>query len=268
MIGIDPLKKVIEATLVSPYIKDEKPVSLLIVAKPEAGKTSAIKLYRENKGICYITDATPFGLTRDILPKLVSGEIKTIMIADLLTPLSKSTKTRKAFVAFLNNLIEEGVAKITTYSMIWEREVKTNVITAITDEELADGRHEWATMGFLSRFLIFSYSYPMDTVSRILEYYSEKPPLFPAEKLNLPGGEVDIGLSKNIADKLDPLAVAMGLRYNVYGIRAKINLRTFIKALAYLNNRTEATDEDLTELLNLSQWLNPDLMPLEARGHD
>ena len=31
------------------------------------------------------------------------------MIPDLLTPLSKSTKTRNNFIAFLNNLLEEGV---------------------------------------------------------------------------------------------------------------------------------------------------------------
>lgn len=119
---------------ISPHIKNEKPLSLLIVAKPESGKSSAMKQYRENKGIAYLTDCTAYGLTRDVLPKIVTGEIKTIMIPDLLTPLSKQTKTRQSFVAFLKNLIEEGIAKITTYSTIWNRDAKANVITAVTDE--------------------------------------------------------------------------------------------------------------------------------------
>ena len=93
LINTEPLKKVIECTLISPYIKDEKPISLLIVAKAESGKTTAMKMYRENKGVVYLTDCTAYGITRDILPKIVSGEIKTIMIPDLITPLSKSTKT-------------------------------------------------------------------------------------------------------------------------------------------------------------------------------
>jgi len=73
--------------------KDEKPLSLLIVAKPESGKTLVLKKYRENKGIVYLTDCTAYGLTRDILPKVISGEIRHILIADLITPLSKSAKT-------------------------------------------------------------------------------------------------------------------------------------------------------------------------------
>lgn len=70
------------------------------MAKPESGKSTAMKQYRENKGVAYVTDCTAYGLTRDVLPKIVSGEVKTIMIPDLITPLSKSTKTRQSFVAF------------------------------------------------------------------------------------------------------------------------------------------------------------------------
>jgi len=46
-----------------------------------------MKMYRENKGVVYISDCTAYGITRDILPKIVSGEVKTIMIPDLITPL-------------------------------------------------------------------------------------------------------------------------------------------------------------------------------------
>lgn len=170
LLRIAPLKKMIECALVSPYIKDEKPISLLIVAKPESGKSSVMKQYRENKGIVYLSDCTTYGITRDILPKIVSGETKTIMIPDLITPLSKQTKTRQSFTAFLNNLIEEGVAKIATYSTVWNKDASANVITAITDEALRDARHNWAKMGFLSRFVVFSYSYSISTVTEILDY--------------------------------------------------------------------------------------------------
>ena len=146
IIELDPLEKVVRAVLFSAYIKDEKPLSLLIVAKPESAKTAVLKKYRGNRGIAYLTDCTAYGLTRDILPKIVSGEIKHIMIADLITPLSKSTKTRQAFIAFLNNLIEEGVAKMTTYANVWDKEVGCGLIAAITDEALRDGRRDWAKM--------------------------------------------------------------------------------------------------------------------------
>lgn len=99
------LRIMVECALISPYIEGEKSLSLLIVARPESGKSSVMKQYRENRGIVYLSDCTAYGLTRDILPKIVSGETKTIMIPDLITPLSKSDKTRKSFIAFLNNLV-------------------------------------------------------------------------------------------------------------------------------------------------------------------
>jgi hypothetical protein len=250
------LKKMIECALISPYIKDEKPISLLIVAKPESGKTAHMKIYRENKGVCYMTDCTAYGLTRDVMPKLVTGEVKTMMIADLITPLSRSTKTRKGFVAFLNNFIEEGIAKITTYATIWEKEIRGNVITAVTDAELQDGRREWAKMGFLSRFIVFSYSYSISAITKIFDTYSTKGISMNCRKIKTPSKDIDIVLPKQIADQIDPVAMKIGEMFNLYGIRAKINFRSLLKALAWRNGRKEVTEEDFREFLQLADYFN------------
>ncbi len=210
LINVEPLQKVVECALISPYIKDEKPLSLLIVAKAESGKTSVMKTYRQNKGIAYVSDCTAYGITRDILPKMLSGEVMTLVIPDLITPLSKSTKTRQSFVAFLNNLIEEGIAKITTYANIWDKDVKANVITAVTDEALKDGRHEWAKMGFLSRFIIFTYSYKPSTIMQILNSYSEHGLNIREVKVKFPNKRINIELSEEIADRIDPIAIRIG----------------------------------------------------------
>lgn len=262
LIRLELLKKIIKATLVTPYIKGENPTSLMIVAKAESGKTSTIKSYRKNKGIIYVTDCTAYGIQRDILPKMVSGEVKTIIIADLITPLSKSTKTRQSFVAFLNNLIEEGVAKITTYAMVWDKDVKANVITAITDQAIRDGRHDWAKMGFLSRFVMFSYSYNLSTVTEIMARYSEHGLKADHTKISLPEKEVSIELSQEIAEKLNPIAMKIGEQFQLYGIRAKINLRTLLKALAYCNGKITVTNEEFKELLELADYMNFKFNPI------
>jgi hypothetical protein len=261
-VKVEPLKKIIECALISPYIKDEKPISLFIVAKPESGKSSLMKQYRENKGVVYISDCTAYGLTRDVLPKVVSGEIKTIMIPDLLTPLSKQTKTRQSLVAFLNNLIEEGVAKITTYSTVWSKDAKANVITAVTDEELEDAKHSWAKMGFLSRFIVLSYSYGISEVTEILSYYSEHGLSFQNMKIKLPKKQVDIQLSREIADKLDPIAMTVGKQFNLYGFRSKINFRNLLKSLAYRNGRKEVAETEFQEFLELADFMNFRFNPL------
>jgi hypothetical protein len=225
LINVGPLKKIVECSLISPYISNEKPLSLLIVAKAESGKTSVMKIYRRNKGIAYVSDCTAYGITRDILPKMVSGEVRTLIIPDLLTPLSKSTKTRQSFIAFLNNLIEEGVAKITTYANVWDKEVKANVITAVTDEALKDGRHEWEKMGFLSRFIIFPYSYNTSTIMEILHSYSEHGLNIREAKIKLPDKEINIELPKEIADKLNPIAMKIGEQFQLYGIKRLYELQ-------------------------------------------
>jgi Cdc6-like AAA superfamily ATPase len=43
LVQLDTLEKTVQATLYSAYVKDEKPLSLLIVAKPESGKTLVLK---------------------------------------------------------------------------------------------------------------------------------------------------------------------------------------------------------------------------------
>lgn len=258
LIQLEPLKKIVECALTSPLIANEKPLSLLIVAKAESGKTSVMKLYRQNKSVVYVSDCTAYGITRDILPKIVSGEVRTIVIPDLLTPLSKSTKTRQSFVAFLNNLIEEGVAKITTYSTVWDKEARANVITAVTDEALDDARHEWAKMGFLSRFIVFSYSYSMSTVTEIMNRYSERGLGTCDLTLLLPSKEVGVELSKEIADKLNPISMRIGEQFRLYGIRAKINLRSLLKTLALRNGHKKVIDQDFKELLELADYMNFD----------
>jgi hypothetical protein len=258
LVHVEPLQKIIECALISPYIKNEKPISLLIVAKAESGKTSTMKLYRQNKGIVYVTDCTAYGITRDILPKMVSKEIRTLMIPDLLTPLSKSFKTKQTFIAFLNNLMEEGIVKITTYAMIWDKDVNANIITAVTDQALQDGRHEWAKMGFLSRFILFSYSYNLSTIMEILNRYSEHGLDIDDVKLQLPKKEIDIELSKEMADKLNPISMKVGEQFELYGIRAKINFRSLLKALAYRNGRKAVSDAEFKEFLELADYMNFD----------
>lgn len=262
LVRLDLLKKIIKCAIISPYIKGEKPISLMIIAKAESGKTTAMKVYRKNKGILYITDTTAWGIQREHINELTKGEIKTIMIPDLTTPLSRQTKTRKTFIAFLNNLIEEGVVRIEHYAMRWKEDldVTCNVITAVTPEVLEDGRRGWAKMGFLSRFILFSYSYSLSDVQRILEEYSREDIntiKIKDEKIKLPAKNgTDIRLPKNMADKLNGLAHKIGTIQLLYGIRAKINLRSLIKAIAFLNGRKEVTVDDYKELLELADYMN------------
>jgi hypothetical protein len=91
---LEPLADIITLTLYTAYIQNvQKPNSLLIIARPESGKTELMKKFIVNKNIAYVSDLTAFGLERDYLPKIETGEIRHIMIPDLLKPLSRKEST-------------------------------------------------------------------------------------------------------------------------------------------------------------------------------
>ena len=259
---LEPLLKIIECALLSPIIRYEKPFSLLIAARPESGKTTAIKLYKDVNTVLYLTDATAYGITQYHLPALVSGETRTIMIPDLLTPLSKQTKTRNQFIALMNNLLEEGVSKISTYAVRRSKgeDATANLIAGLTDSKLVDRRSNWASMGFLSRCLFFTYSYSEESVDEILDRYSEHPYELHDIPDNIlrrvPKRSVNVELSRELADRLTPLAKEIGRYYEAYGIRAKISLRCLLKCLAYRNGRKEVTEAEFVELLGLVEFMN------------
>jgi hypothetical protein len=123
---------------------------------------------------------------------------------------------------------------------------------ALTDEALRDARHDWAKMGFLSRFIIFSYSYNTSTIVEILNHYSEHG--LNADKVQFPlPEEVDIELPKEVADKLNPIAMRIGEQFKLYGLRAKINFRCLLKCLAYRNGKKTVTDTEFREFLERAQ---------------
>jgi hypothetical protein len=89
MVGTERLELVIELVLWSGCLKNERPLSLLIIARPESGKSGLVLKYRENgPGVVVLTDCTAWGIQRHFLNAMKSKAIHHIIIPDLLTPLS------------------------------------------------------------------------------------------------------------------------------------------------------------------------------------
>jgi hypothetical protein len=99
------------------------------------------------KNVAYLSDVTAFGVQRDLLAKIESGEVRHIMIPDLLQPLSRKESTVNSFITMMNSLIEEGVSAMTTYAtpglVTFKKPVKVGLMTAITSDEFNDNRHNW-----------------------------------------------------------------------------------------------------------------------------
>lgn len=257
MIKTEELEEIIKMVLYSAYIKDEKPISLLIAAEVGAGKTELVKMYGKNKGLVSLTDTTAYGIIKTFLPELELGRLKHIILPDLITPLSKSKSTVKSFVSFLNNLIEEGIVEIQTYASSVKKEVSCGLIACIAKKELHDRRHSWAQMGFMSRVLPLSWSYSQVTVVDILnsivsrEYYKNR-----KIKLDFPKKSVKIKRNPELDEKLIPFSIALSKAEEVYGFRRQKQLQTLMMANALMNKRRKVTKEDFEKVKSLLKFVN------------
>ena len=108
MIKLERIQKLIELALYSAYVEGEKPVSLLITAPVEAGKTELLLQFARNKGVLVITDATAYGIMRDYGQDIVNHKIRHLVLPDLIKPMSRSKDTVHSLITFFNSLLEEG----------------------------------------------------------------------------------------------------------------------------------------------------------------
>jgi len=260
----------ITLTLYTAYVKNiPKPNSLLVIAQPESGKTEILKKFIPNKNVAYLSDVTAFGLERDYLPKIEAGEIRHIVIPDLLKPLSRKESTVKTFITSMNALIEEGVASVSTYATrrTSEKHVKCGLVTAITGEELRDQRHNWGRIGFLSRIVPFSYSYSIESVKKIFDYilgldYLKEHDI---ELKRIPKQDKQIRLPLRYARAILPSTTAIAQAQHAYGFRLQKQFQALLQASALERGRNVVNSRDVERVLHLMNWVNFDENPIASR---
>lgn len=266
MLKTRQLEHLIKLVLLTPYIKGERPVSILISARVESGKTELIRKANigPKRGVIYLNDVTAYGIQTKYLDEIANGNIRTIIIPDLITPLSRSPDTVKTLLAFLNSLIEEGVCEVQTFSKSIELKVpaRCNIITSIAREFGSDQRYHWTKIGFLSRVIPVSYEYSPSSVYDIMQsiaerdYHNENDFAY----LEIPNGEVEVELPAVMAQKVAALApqiVDVGhFAQNIYGFRLQKQLQTLCMASAIYNGRTIVEELDFQIVKQLGDFIN------------
>ena len=271
MVKTEPLREIISLAIASAYVKNEKPVSLLILAKPESGKTKTLKEFSINNGLCWLSDVTYTGLI-NILDRIKAGSIKTLLIPDMLKVFGKSINTRTNFLTLLNELIEEGVKEINTYehNIDYGEFLRCNVIAAITSTDFFRSRRIMGGIGFLSRIIPFSYSYSIEDINKIFHsLMTNGSNDIEFQKHKLPKNPKNISISKNLCEKIkSEITLFVVERFktkvsqDIYGFRLQINLQTLAKASALLRGASKVSVKDVNRLIKLSRWMNYDFKPL------
>lgn len=257
---LEQIDRIIKRVLFSAYIKGEdQPISGLIVGVPELGKTEELKQAILLEGILLPTDVTAFGILNNYAQDLVDKKIRHILITDLITPLSKRWETSSSFIAFLNNLVEEGIIEVRTYafSKKFQQPIKCGIIACVTPEELRDKRRRWLRLGFMSRLMPISWSYTNPTQLEILNFITERKYRKDSRwHFKFPDRDVEVNLPPDLAKKLLPYTGTFAKAQTTYGFRYQKHLQRLAMSSAIIEGKDIVTQAHIDEVIELSDFLN------------
>lgn len=291
MINVTPILDIIETTLWTGALAQEKPLSALLIAGVGEGKTEMLmKAYKapnikeeyhnvksksgkvEKQKTSIVTqigsvlvtgDITPFTLYHKYGDLLKSNQIKHIVIPDFLSILTKNKEAMPDTVRFYNALIEEGICRIESKyaDFVTEMPVKIGLLTAISaqDYEVRSKSQNWGALGFLSRVLPVSFHYSNGTKEEIRratflrEYHNEV-----KFELNLPKNPVYVEIPDRYLEPIVKMATELKDPTDAVGARREKQLMTFLMAYALKSGRDIVSQEDINRLIEYSQYFNTD----------
>ena len=266
MKNMNDIEEIIKLALYSPYIEGYKPVSIILLANIEEGKTTLVEKFRGTKNTLYIDNVTAYGFM-EILKEQTKNknELNHIIIPDLTTILSKQEATVSSFLCMLNSMSEEGITKIRSYAMNFEPEgdepFKCGVISCLAKSYLDYKKriNFMKRIGLLSRLIPVSYSHKQETAILIKD--SMRKEIVEQEnaiKLNLPDKKIDVKGNSDIFLKLSPLINKLAFIEGTHGYRAQKNLQCLMKASALMDGRNEVNDDDLKRITRLGTYFGTD----------
>ena len=278
-IGMDALRRHIGYVIFSGFVKNERPLSTLILAHPERGKTTEVMKFNAI-GCIVANDLTAYGLA-EIIEKMSKTERKMfhhLVIPDLERIGARSRTVRKELLATLQIAMQEGLTRIQTHftKLKCTPPIRLGVIMCTTPDDLGDKRSVFRRVSFLSRLIPFTYDYSKEKKAKILDYVKQeehsKRESFPIRKRS----KSEVFISKAMKDRLKFYAKVMSRKIEQFsssrkekqtgkliGIRALEDSICYLKAIALSDGRNVVTEKDFREFERLFKYFNFDMNELE-----
>lgn len=259
MINTEIIEHAIRIALYSALLNKENPISILLVAPPEHGKSEILKKFAFVNTVKIMSDFNTF-MFADFANEFQVGQKSTIIIPDFLRIVKKKHSTQSNCLTIINSITEEGwIGKLPLGQMI-NKPIKANLLTALTRDELIDKRHKWAKIGFLSRFVPLSFSYNNETIQQIREYIKDRvyktdePQNFEIDLKS----KIDVVLPKKLAEELEFIAKSISFKDNFTGFRLQRQLQVLAMANAISNKRNVVNEDDINIVKEISLYINFD----------
>jgi hypothetical protein len=255
LIQVDDLIKLVNLALLTGRVKNAKPVSMLLVADTETGKTQILEVFMKLEPVIWANDLSAHVIVDEVAPEVEKGKTH-ILIPDLLKVLAHQKVVAKNTMTMLNSIMEEGLKNVMFYGTRREfREpVRCGAIAAITRDGYSAREKHWKNIGFVGRCIPVSFSYSEKTKLKIHEHIKRG---FPSRTIRIIEGKASkIEIPAKIAEKVQDLAIAR-TPFST-GFRLHKQLRALVQAHALFCGRSKVKKEDFEEIRRLSKFMNLD----------
>jgi hypothetical protein len=264
MIAIGILREAIITTYQSMFLKDETPLSLMLISETDHGKSSImLNLLPDEKQIDaeVLTDTTAMGLYQKLQAK---SRPCVIIIPDFHSVVSHRASVSEGTITAFLSILQEGVMKIAVgpNMVLSLNGKKASLITGMTPGFLSGRAGRWRKLGFLRRVLPLNYTYTNLTTKAIHdsirkgEYAKDKANHFicPIDKprhviIPAPIDQAIQNLSVSVASQLENRGFTCHKFFRVY-CQARALLRKADKVI-------EADFEDLNRIVPLVNLETP-----------
>jgi hypothetical protein len=262
MIGVTRLLKILEVCYNSMMVRNERAISLILIAETDCGKSQLLLDYKPTTEAFRVeayTDVTSTGLYR-----IVGQSEKPIIIIvpDLHTIVGHKAGVSGPTVNALLSLLQDGVLK-TGVGPQQEGNLqgkRAALFTALTPKTFSGKAGKWRETGFLRRLLPIYYTYSDATEAAIHNYIAS------GKYVNDNGYSIKIkavtpraiSVSREMSEIIKQETLVTKTKLESRGFTAHHFFRTYCKANAIIANRTAVNKDDIKELRDLLRFTSYD----------
>ena len=197
-------------------------------------------------------------------------EFGHLVIPDLTRITARGRSVRKELVTTLQILMAEGMQSIHTYNINidFEEPLCIGLIACITHRDLVDHRSIWSKIGFLSRFIPFSFNYDEPLKADILRFINSdetlRKDLIKIRKRRMQDISIPDEIKPLLANDARRIAFSIEefcrtpLVDRIFGARALHHISSYVKAIALRNGEKSVTGEHYESFKHLLNYFNFD----------
>lgn len=255
-----PLERFLQLILATGYLNEQKPLSAIVTAPPDQGKSYALERFADVENQYSINLGTKYGLLTEVVELLRRGRfLSHLLFPDFTGLLGGAPNVVKELRTLVLALTDEGLGLQASYYLRFSAQdfravlpwgnLKLGCVLAMTKRDLHDKRRKFTDDGFLSRFIAFSYHYSRDKQQQVFEDIVRGVPLlrFPSVTTTMtPRTDIAFDAEKYMNS---PLARIKTNRWTVA-------MRTLLKASALTHGRDSVSTDDYAEVQFLSHYFN------------